>query len=360
MPTPQHEKQRKFWRSKLKETAYGTSPALGTAANYKQFLSKNREVAKLQPNVQDNADYATGYPRPTDQWLSSHDITFAHPLDLCAEEIGRDLLDAFGKVVTTQPDAVNNATVYQHVFSTMDLSASRQLPSRTWVEQEGSALNRALPGVCLGQLALSGEGTGRLSGEGQWQGSGKEVEPSGLTGADITGLHYFYQSQCTVKFDNGGTITNMATAPNRLNSWRVEIINQFLAEDGFIPGAALFQTTGDADSGEVRSELLLGEQNFNIIANVRMLSNDPLRAYLKSQASLVFTNDIVGGVIAGGDGTQKYKLAMKAYKAPFKAVEIGSHSGLSSLALTINPLYDLTSGKDLEITLTNNVASYLV
>lgn len=358
MPTPQHEKQTKFWRSKLKETAYGTSPALGVAANYKQFISKDRNLGKLVPNVQDNAGHATGFPRATEQWLSNFDFTFAHPSDLCAQEIGRDLLDVFGKVVTTQPNAGTNPTVYQHVFSTMDLSVSRQLPSRTWVEQQGSAVNRAIPGACMGQLSLMGEGSTRLGAEGQWMGSGKEVEPSGLTGADITGLVYFYQSQCTVKFDTGVVLTNMAAAPNRLNSWRVDIINELLAGEGFIPGAGLFQTDGDPTTGEVRSELLLGDQNFNIAVNVRLLSNDPLRAYLKSQQSLIFTNDITAGVIAGGDGTYNYKLSIKAYKAPFKSVDIPSRNGLSSLDLVINPLYDLAAAKDLEITLINDVPSY--
>lgn len=360
MATPQHENQTKFWRSKLKETAYGTSPAVGVAANYKQFVSKERNLAALQANVQDNAGYATGLPRASEQWLSDYDVTFSRTFDLCAEELGRDLLDAFGKVVTTQPDVGANPTVYQHVFSLMDLTVSRQLPSRTWVQQQGSALNMLHPGICMAQLAMAGEGKGRLVGEGGWQGSGKEVEPSGLTGADITGLHYFYQSQCTVKFDNGGVITNLATAPNRLNAWRVEVVNQLLAEDGYRPGAAVFQTDGDATSGEVKSELLLGDQTYNITANVRLLSNDPLRAYLKSQANLVFTNDIVGGVIAGGDGSYNYKVSVKAYKAPFRTVELGSRGGLSSLGLTINPLYDLTSSKDLEITLINDVASYTV
>ena len=361
MPTPQHEKQTKFWRSRLKETAYGTSPSTGTPANYKQFVSRGRVLGKLQPNVQDNADYATGHPRPTEQWLSDHDVTFSRDFDLCAQEIGRDLLDVFGKVVTTQPDATNNPTVYQHVFSTMDLSVSRQLPSRSWVEQQGSAINRLFPGVCMAQLAMAGEAQGRLVGSGGWQGSGKEVEPSGLTGLDITGLTYFYRSQCTVKFEaSGPVITNMATAPNRLNAWRVEILNQLLAEDGYIPGAAAFQETGNADSGEVRSEMLLGDQTFNITANVRLLSNDPLRGYLKTQTSLIFTNDILAGVIPGGDGTLNYKLSIKAYKAPFKAIDIGARNGLSSLDLQINPLYDLTAGKDLEVTLINDVASYTV
>jgi len=359
MPTPQHIQQRKFWRGKLNDTAYGTSRSTGTPANYKQLVAKDRNLANLQPNVQDNAGYATGYPRATEQWLASHDVLLSHDFDLCAQEIGRDLYDAFGKVVTTQPDVANNPLVYQHVFSTMDLAVSRQLPSRSWVEQLGSAIDRLHPGVCLAQLAMSGEGVGRLVASGQWQGSGKEVEPSGLTGVDISGLHYFYESQCTVKFEAAGpVITNMATGPNRLNSWRVEIINQLLADDGFRPGAALFQTTGDPTTGEVRSELLLGDQSFNIVANVRLLSNDPLRAYLKAQTNLIFTNDILGGVIAGGDGTQNFKLAIKAYQAPFKAVQLGERNGLVSLELQINPLFQLSSGKDLEITLTNDVASY--
>lgn len=358
MPTPQHESQTKFWLSKLKETAYGTSPAPGTAANYKQFISRARNLANLTANVQDNKGHATGYPRATDQWLTDFDVQFSRDFDLCSQEIGRHLLDALGKVVTTQPDAVGNPNVYQHVFSTMDLTASRQLPSRSWVQQQGSAINTLHPGVCCAQLALAGEEQGRLVASGGWQGSGKEVEPSGLAGVDITGCHYLYRSQCTVKFDNGGTITNMATAPNRLNAWRLEIINQLLAEDGYVAGRAAFQTAGDPTTGEVKSELLLGDQNFNITCNVRVLSNDPLRNYIKTQNSLVWTNDIVGGVIAGGDGTLNHKLSMKAYKAPFKSGELGSRNGLTSLALTINPLYDLTAGKDLEITLINDVPSY--
>lgn len=357
MPTPQHIKQLKRWRSKLKETAYGTSPAVGTPANYKQDLG-TRSLATLQPNVADNNDYATGYPRPTEQWLVAHDVNMSHDFQLCAEEIGRDLYDAFGKIVTTQPNAGTNPTVYQHVFSTMDLSVSRQLPSRTWIEQLGSAINRLFPGVCLAQLALSGEGTQRLMGSRQLMGSGKETSPSGLTGQDISGLHYFEQSQAVLKFDTGAVLTNISTAPNRLNSWRVEVINQLLGDDGFIPGSAAFQTTGDATTGQVRTEMLLGDQSFNLVCNVRMLSDDPLRAYLKSQQSLIVTIDVTAGVIAGGDGSYNYKLSVKAYKAPFRAVELGERNGLVSLQLNMNPLYDLSAGKDLEITLINDVASY--
>src|SRR6185369_14164929 len=87
MPTPQHIRQAKFWRSKLKESAYGTVPSTGTAANYVQDLG-TRSLANLQPNVADNSDYATGYPRPTEQWLVNHDVGWSRDFDICAEEIG--------------------------------------------------------------------------------------------------------------------------------------------------------------------------------------------------------------------------------------------------------------------------------
>ena len=357
MGVPQHKDQRRFWRGKLNDTAYGTSRSTAVDANYKQFIPSDRNLANLQPGVQDDKGYGHGFPHATEQWLVNHDVTLQHDFDLCAQEIGRDLLDVFGSVTTTQPDVDDNPTVYQHVFSLMNLNVSRQMPSRSWVEKLGSAINRLHPGVCCSQLALSGEGPQRLKGSGQWSGSGKEVEPSGLTGALISGLHYFYQSQCTVKFDDGTTLTSMATAPNRLNSWRVEVINTLLLEDGFIPGAAAFQTTGDQTSGEVRTEMMLDDQLINIICNVRMLSDDPLRAYLKSQTSLIWTNEIVGGVIAGGDDSFNFSLLLEAPITRFKAVDVGGDR-LVSLNLNINPLVDPVTGKNFTATLVNDIASY--
>jgi hypothetical protein len=360
MPTPQHNSQRKFWRSKLNESGYGSAVSTSSGANFKQVIPKDKNLANAQPNTADNKDYATGYPRPTEQWNTNHEATFQHDIDICVEEIGRDMYDALGSDTVTQPDVTNNASVYQHLFKTMDLSVTRQLPSRTWVEQLGSAINRKFPGVCLAQLALAGASAAqRLVFSGQWQGSGKNVKPSGLTGVDITGLHYLYDSMCTVKFDDGVTITNMASAPQRVNSWRFEVINQLLAGQGLRPGAAVYQSS-DPISGEVRSELLLGDQSFNCVTNFRLLSNDPFLDYLLNQTSLIFTNDIVGSPItgAGTDGSLNYKLSIKAYKAPCKAIVIGENEGLVTLELTSNVLYDLTTGKDVEITLTNTIPSY--
>jgi hypothetical protein len=357
MPTPQHTSQRKFWRSRIPQTDYNTATSVagGGAANFKQVIAKDKNLASAAPTLADNKDYATGRPNATEQWIVAHDAQRAFEYDLCFEEIGRALLLALGKVVTTQPDAIGSPTVYQHVFSPMDVSVSRQLPATTLVETLGSAIDRKFPSMVSAQLGFKGEGSGRLAVSEQLQGSGKLITPSGLTGADIAGCNYAYQHECTLKTDDGATVTNMATAPQRVNSHSFDIINQILNDDGYRPGAAAFQTAVNPDSGEVRTEALLGDQSFNFGFNVRLLSNDGFLAYLLAQTSLILTNDIVGTPI---DGTYNRKLSVKAYKAPFKAVPLGERNGLVTLDIASNVMWDTTSGKNVEITLINTVSSY--
>jgi hypothetical protein len=356
MPTPQHITQRKFWRSRIPQTDYATATSVASGANFKQVLASDKELAQAAPTIADNKEYATGNPQPTEQWIVAHEAQRQLSYDLCFEEIGRALLLAFGKVVTSQPDAGGSPLVYQHVFSPMDVTVSRQLPATTLVEQLGSAINRKFPSMVSAQLGFRGQGSQRLQVSEQLQGSGKLVTPSGLTGTNITGCHYGYQSQCTLKTDDGTTVTNAATAPQRLNSWSFDILNQLLAEDGYRPGAAAYQSASDANSGEVRSEMLLGDQSFNFGFNVRLLSNDGFLAYLLAQTSLIITNDIVGPAI---DATYNNKVAIKAYKAPFKAAPIQDRNGLVSLDIQSNVLYDSgVSDKNVEVTLINTVSSY--
>ena len=75
-----------------------------------------------------------------------------------SEQIGRLLLLACGSVVTTQPAAVGDPAVYQHVFTLQDPTVSRQLPVASVIEFIGAAVNSLHPSMLLGQLALSGDG----------------------------------------------------------------------------------------------------------------------------------------------------------------------------------------------------------
>jgi hypothetical protein len=355
MPVPIQRFQRKFAISRIPQPDYATPTAL--AANFRQVLAKGDSFATEQPNLADNRDYAKGTRQATEQWLTNHDSGVTLPFDICSEEIGRFLLLAFGKVVTTQPDAGGNPLVYQHVFTGMDPLVSAQIPVTSFIEQCGAAIDALFPSMACQSLSLRGEGPGRLEANYSGVGSGKKNTPSGIVIPALAGLHYLYQAFVGLTLDNAGAITNAATAPQRLNSWEFSVNNTLGQDDGFRPGAAAYQTPGNPDSGEVRSEALLQDQNYGMRFNLRLLDNSAFLSELTNQAPIVAQFDIVGPTISGA---YKDSLKIKAFKAPYRTIGKTTRNGLVTLDIEPNALFDTTTSKDVEVTLINRIASYTV
>lgn len=301
----QHMNQRRYALSRLKEAAYGVPYTAG--ADLVEFICKDRNFGNDAPVTADNKGYSTGKRGATEQWIVSHDLTVAKEFDACSEDSGTLLHSTFGGVSSSQPDAVGAPTVYKHVFSLQDLLTSRQLPPRTGLEQLLPAIDRRLVSLNVESLKFSGEGPTRLMGAVSFRGSGKKVSPSGVDfAADVVkalNRHYFHNSEVIFSLNDGATLTNFATAPNRLNSWGFEIANSYLADDGFRAGDPRFQTDGDADSGETRSELLLDEQVYNPTFNVRLLSGSDLVEAITTQKQFNGLWDIVGPQIVAVDTT---------------------------------------------------------
>jgi hypothetical protein len=295
MPTPLHISQRRFATSKIPQTNYNTQTPF-VDANFVEFLCKDKNFTEDAPVIADNKEYATGRQQPTEQWIVAHEATAAKEEDVCSEEIGRPLLCAMGKVTTTQPDATNVPTIKKHVFERLDVLTSRQLPALTLIEQLG-IVDRAFPSCVVEALGFRGEGSQRLSNSRTLRGSGKIIEPTGVEISAAANRHYFYESQVTLTLDDGAEVTNFATAPQRLNAWAFDIANQILNDDGYRPGAAAFQTPGDADSGEVRTEALVSDQVFNASFNGRFLSDSELYKAITNQKNFSALFDIVGSRI---------------------------------------------------------------
>lgn len=357
MGVPTHSFRRQFAMTKIPQTDYNTPTANGVGgANYRKVLMRSKETSvDEQPNVVNNRQHATGQRQATESWIVSHDASVPVDLDACAEEIGRWLLLAFGKVVTTQPDAINNPTVYQHVFSCMNLTLGAQIPVTGIVEQCGPALDTLYPSCAVQNLSIRGEGSQRLGVGASLMGSGKAISPSAITIAELAGLHYFYQSQVTLTLDDGAAITNAATAPQRLNSWEFAINNILGLEDGFRPGAAKFQETDNPDSGEVRSECLLTDQDYAMRFNLRLLTDSAFFAALRAQTPFVAEFDIVGPEI---DDDFNHSLNIKGFKTVFRRIAKPSRNGLVVADIETDVQYDTTAAKDVEVTLVNTVPSY--
>lgn len=433
MPVPQHMNQRKYAISRLKETAYGVPYSADNA--FVDFICRSRNIAGDVPNIADNREYSHGKRQATEQWFVSHELTDSKEFDVCSEMIGRLLYAVFGNIQTSTPDGAGAPTLRKHIFTLQDLLTSRQLPSFTGLEQLLPTIDRRLVSLVAASLGLRGEGSQRLQGTVNWQGSGKVIPDSGVTIDESTGqnLNYFYQSQVTLKLDDGVDLTNFATAPNRLNAWQWEIQNQLLAEDGFRPGAAQFQTGGDPDSGETRSECLLGDQAFNPSFSARLLSDSAIFDAITTQKIFDGLWDIVGKQIASVDTTDDtaggdfnvltnpvtvlkadyvgitpvvgdyykigneilvitavgaldftlargqldtdnvvhadavsifrlyhHRLIIEAFRMPFRTRTISDRNGLVTLDIVPNVLYDVANDRDVQVTLYNTVASYLV
>src|SRR5437868_5979514 len=102
---PSHVQQRKYARSKIPQADYPTPTTVTTPANIVAFPKKDKGLAKHEVHTEDNKGDALGFNHPTEEYVTDNEVTASHELRVCSEEIGRDLLDAFGSDTVTQPDA---------------------------------------------------------------------------------------------------------------------------------------------------------------------------------------------------------------------------------------------------------------
>ena len=168
-------------------------------------------------------------------------------------------------------------------------------------------------------------------------------------------LNYFYNSQVTLKVDDAGVITNYGNE-KRINSWEFGATNELLLEDGYRPGAALFQTAADPASGALRSECLFGKRGFTMGYNVRLNSESEELAALRVQKLLKPTIELTGPKI--GATAFNHKLTIVGEKSPYEAVDLGERNGIVTLNLKPKMLFDVALGKIVTVTLINEVPSY--
>ena len=178
-------------------------------------------------------------------------------------------------------------------------------------------------------------------------------------GVNETGgaLNYFYNSQVSLEVDDAGVITNYGTQ-KRINAWDFGMSNELMAEDGYRPGAALFQTAADPASGALRSELLFGKRIPSMGYDCRLNSESEELAALRAQKLLKPKVELIGPKI--GATLFNHKLTIQGEKSPYRAVELGERNGIVGVRLTPNLLFDLVAGKVVTVTLVNDVPSYTV
>ena len=359
---PSHIQQRRFARSRIPQADYQTPTDVSIGANIVEFPVKDKNLTKHTVNTEDNKGDAHGNNWPTQDYVTTHETERAAEERVCSEEIGRNLLLAFGQVVVTVLVA---ATAWKHKFKPLDISVSKQLPAITLVEIVGSGLNRLLPSYVVESFELKGEGaSGHVSASVQYRGSGKVTTPSGIAASDVdavrlANLHYFTNSMIKLIISDAGTLANGLTygAANRIDSFTFRVKNNLLNDQGYVPGDELYQTAGDPTSGIIRSELLVESQDFELEINARFASQSDQLAALRTRKELDVSAAWTGPVISG---IHKHKLAVNAPRVRYEMVELGEKDNVVSVQLKCKLFFDTTLGYPAAVELTNALASYTV
>jgi len=146
-----------------------------------------------------------------------------------------------GKVVTDQPDAGGNPTVYRHIFTFFDplVAVTKQPPVTTVYTQEGSAaaFMTKLRAMAVARAAIFGENRGDLQFSADMLGSGERVEDPVTVGAP-TAVSYL---------DMGGMVftlgpqTAAVDLSERLVNFRCEFDPDLDGPNGYHPGSGLYR-----------------------------------------------------------------------------------------------------------------------
>jgi uncharacterized protein YaiE (UPF0345 family) len=252
-------------------------------------------------------------------------------LDMEPSNLGHILLGALGAVATTQPDAVNAATVYQHSFT-----PANAIPSYT-VERYDTVLIQRAAGCKVDTLTLSVEagGDGVLSGEVAFKNKSVVDQAAAATPS--------YNDKTAFAF-HGITVSKGGAANGDVRSMELEIANN-LKDDRY----ALTTSKEIVDLPEGMRE---------VTGSVEMYfknKQDWINFKAGSKDSLTITFE--GAVITGA---YKEKLILELPSIQYDAFEIpmGGADDEIMASLEFTALYSSASGFEVKAVLTNTVSSY--
>ncbi len=343
--------------SRIPQADYTTSPTPAAHSFIREEI-KARSLPVIAPSTKDNTDYATGYGFPTDSWVEAWNTSWPWSVDLSAQNIGRYLLASMGKVTTTQPAAGPSPTVYQHVFEPLPFLTSSQLPTYALLAQmaaSSNGINRMVPSMIAKSFKVAASGIQRLDGNLDWQGSGKETTPSGVTWGthvdEIQGTQNFFYSREVAMAISDSDGSDSATVSCDLKSWNFSVENTLADGDWGCPAFV----SNDPALGAIRSQHLLNKQAFMQDWRIKLRNDSPEHADLVSQRPMKLITTLTGGII---EDAYAYKLTVTSYLAKYTSAEDGFEDGFAIVNVKPDVLFNVSANKILEVELINNVISY--
>lgn len=336
-------------------TPYATSAPLA----FWRVVAEDNELAEITPKVIDNKGYATGSENATEEHLIRHELSFRKSFRLNSWNAGWLGLFALGQVVSALPSGASNP-VKRHTSVPLPKRTDMQLPAFPYVEDVGGAYSEIFPSCVINGMTIKGNTSNFVMADLDIRGSGKRIQNAGINFEapnqhveELTGLATFFNTQATLTITDDSTPINIGCD---YLEFELQVLNNLLVDAGYLDGCSRYQTDGNTNSGQIASEMNVGDRVYALKYTALFKPNSHYLPALMDQRPLTWGMKYTGPVISGGfNHDVEFKAALTKYKAAKRGF---NKDGLLIVDVTPTVLESAT-GETISMVTTNNVAAYV-
>ena len=212
-----------------------------------------------------------------------------------------------------------------------------ELPAFSFIEQirpgASSVLDRMAVGCVVEDFTITiGSGPGRANSRIaiNFAGSGKLVEPSGITLPAGTTEHLLPGASAQVTINGVDYVTS-----RNLVSLELAFKNNLRLDSGFYPGS------GTQDGAAIRGRLEFGDREASLKFTARFENGSSELTKLRNQTEGTAVVSLQGELISG---TDYHSLAVTFHRVVFRSAVVGDTDGIVTVEVECQPLWHAANG----------------
>ena len=281
----------------------------------------------------DAAELGKGHEFATQTFKSHWDVSGSIEKYLSSEIAAWAFVFGLGnRVKSGTPPAITYTSTPQD-----PVAGGIELPAFSFIEaiRQGATavLDRMAVGCVVEEFRITlGSGPGRANSRitVNFAGSGKLVEPSGITLPAGTTEHLLPGASTQVTINGVDYVTS-----RNLVSLELGFKNNLRLDAGFYPGS------GTQDGAAIRGRLEFGDREASLKFTARFEHGSTELAKLRSQTTGTAVISLQGDLISGSD---YHSLEVTFHKVAFRTAVVGDTDGIVTVEVECHPLWDATNG----------------
>ncbi|HOQ47923.1 MAG TPA: hypothetical protein PK157_21620 [Bryobacteraceae bacterium] len=314
-----------------KQTDLATANAVGDIWS---LTKTNAALTTVTLNTEnDAAELGKGHEFATQTFKSHWDVSGSIEKYLSSEIAAWAFVFGLGGRVKsgTPPTITYTCTPQDPVTGGIELPAFSFIEA---IRQGASAvLDRMAVGCVVEEFRITlGSGPGRANSRitVNFAGSGKLVEPSGITLPAGTAEHLLPGASAQVVINGVDYVTS-----RNLVSLELGFKNNLRLDSGFYPGS------GIQDGAAIRGRLEFGDREASLKFVARFEHGSTELTKLRNQTTGTAVVSLQGDLISGSD---YHSLEVTFHKVAFRTAVVGDTDGIVTVEVECHPLWDATNG----------------